>query len=60
MQFDDVVMGRRSIRGYKNEPVSKALIHEVLALAMRSPSSMNSIRATLLLFKKESLFKDFY
>lgn len=42
MQFDDVVMGRRSIRGYKNEPVSKILIQEVLALAMRSPSSMNT------------------
>ena len=42
MQFDDVVTGRRSIRGYKSEPVPKALIEEVLALAMRSPSSMNT------------------
>ena len=42
MQFDDVVTGRRSIRGYKNEPVPKALIEEILALAMRSPSSMNT------------------
>ena len=42
MQFDEVVLGRRSIRGYKKEPVPKALIKEVLALAMRSPSSMNT------------------
>ena len=42
MQFDDVVTGRRSIRGYKSDPVPKALIEEVLALAMRSPSSMNT------------------
>ena len=42
MQFDEVVLGRRSIRGYKKDPVPKALIKEVLALAMRSPSSMNT------------------
>jgi len=42
MQFDDVLLGRRSIRGYKSDPVPKALIKEVLGLAMRSPSSMNT------------------
>ena len=42
MQFDEVVLGRRSIRGYKSDPVPKALIKEVLKLAMRSPSSMNT------------------
>lgn len=42
MQFDDVITGRRSIRGYKPEPVPKALIEEILGLAMRSPSSMNT------------------
>ena len=42
MQFDDVILGRRSIRGYKPEPVPKALIEEILALAMRAPSSMNT------------------
>ena len=42
MQFDDVIQGRRSIRGYKPEPVPKTLIEEILALAMRSPSSMNT------------------
>ena len=42
MQFDDVLLGRRSVRGYKPDPVPKALIEEVLKLAMRSPSSMNT------------------
>ena len=42
MKFDEVVLGRRSIRGYKKDPVPKALIKEVLALAMRAPSSMNT------------------
>lgn len=42
MQFDDVIQGRRSIRGYKPDPVPPALIREILALAMRAPSSMNT------------------
>lgn len=42
MQFDDVILNRRSIRGYKADSVPKALIREVLQLAMRSPSSMNT------------------
>jgi nitroreductase len=42
MQFDDVLRGRRSIRGYKSDPVPKALIEEILELAMRAPSSMNT------------------
>jgi nitroreductase len=42
LSYDDVVLGRRSIRGFKQEPVPKALIREVLAMAMRSPSSMNT------------------
>ncbi len=42
MDYDDVVMGRRSIRGYKPDPVPRELIEEVLTLAMRAPSSMNT------------------
>jgi len=42
MQFDDVILGRRSIRGYKPDPVPMALIKEIIGLAMRSPSSMNT------------------
>jgi nitroreductase len=42
MQFDDVILGRRSIRGYKPDPVPKALIAEIIGLTMRAPSSMNT------------------
>lgn len=42
MQFDDVLLGRRSIRSYKPDPVPKELIKEILSIAMRSPSSMNT------------------
>ena len=42
MKFDDVVLGRRSIRGFLQKPVPKALIREVIGLAMRAPSSLNT------------------
>jgi nitroreductase len=42
MQFDEVVLGRRSIRGYKPDPVPKAVIREVVTMAMRAPSSLNT------------------
>ena len=42
MKFDDVILGRRSIRGYKPDPVPVPLIKEIITLAMRAPSSMNT------------------
>jgi nitroreductase len=42
MQFDEVMLGRRSIRGYKADPVPQELIAEILTLAMRAPTSMNT------------------
>ena len=42
MEFDDVVRGRRSIRGYQKKPVPKALIREILEIAMRAPTSLNT------------------
>ncbi len=42
MEYDEVVRGRRSIRGYLPDPVPRALIEEIIELAMRSPSSMNT------------------
>lgn len=40
--YRSVVMGRRSIRGFKTDPVPKELICEVLTMAMRAPSSLNT------------------
>ncbi|WP_375287971.1 nitroreductase [Sphingomonas sp.] len=42
MDFDAVIRGRRSIRGYLPKSVPRALIEEILTLAMRAPSSMNT------------------
>lgn len=42
MCYDEVVLGRRSIRGFLDKPVPMDLIKEILTLAMRSPSSMNT------------------
>jgi nitroreductase len=40
--YAEVVLGRRSIRGYLDTPVPRAVIEEILEMAMRSPSSMNT------------------
>ena len=40
--FDEVVRGRRSIRGFLDKPVPKDLIAEILEVAMRAPSSFNN------------------
>ena len=42
MKLEKAMIERRSIRGFKNEPVSKALLEDVIALANRAPSSMNT------------------
>lgn len=42
MDYDDVLLGRRSIRGYKPDPVPQKLIEEILTIAMRAPTSMNT------------------
>ncbi len=42
MNFDDVVLGRRSIRAFRQQPVARGVIEEVIALATRAPSSMNT------------------
>ena len=35
--FDDVVLGRRSIRGFLDKPVPKERIAEIIEVAMRAP-----------------------
>jgi nitroreductase len=42
VDYETVVRGRRSIRGFKPEPVPRSVLEEVLELAIRAPSSMNS------------------
>lgn len=42
MEFDEVIKTRRSIRGYLDKPVPKELIREILEIAMRAPTSLNT------------------
>lgn len=40
--FDALVGSRRSTRGYLDQPVSKELMEEIIEVAQRAPSSMNT------------------
>lgn len=42
MDFETLVRERRSIRGYKPDPVPKEVIREIIELAIGAPSSMNT------------------
>ena len=42
MELQDAMRDRRSIRGFTDEPVSRALMEEILATANLAPSSMNT------------------
>src|SRR3954453_19251850 len=42
MDFETLVQTRKSVRGFTSEPVSRAVIEEVIAVAKRAPSSMNT------------------
>ncbi|MDX1802025.1 MAG: nitroreductase [Marinobacter sp.] len=42
MRLDQAMKERRSIRGFKDEPVSRELLEDIIALANRAPSSMNT------------------
>ena len=42
MEYDEVINGRRSTRGFLDKPVSVEVLREVIELAVRAPSSMNT------------------
>jgi len=42
MSFEDVVNSRQSVRGYKRDPVPREVIEEIIDVARRAPSSMNT------------------
>lgn len=42
MNFDVFVHGRRSIRGYKPDRIPKEVLEEIIEIATRAPSSMNT------------------
>ena len=42
MNYQEVVFGRRSIRAFQQKPVPRSVLEEVIAMATRAPSSMNT------------------
>lgn len=42
MDLETAMNGRRSIRGFQKKPVPRKILEEVIALANRAPSSMNT------------------
>jgi len=42
MELEQAMHGRRSIRGFKTDPVPRELLEEIITLANRAPSSMNT------------------
>jgi nitroreductase len=42
MEIREAIQARKSIRGYKSEPVPRAILTEILEIATRSPSAMNT------------------
>ena len=42
MEFQQLAFERRSIRGYRQEPVPRALLDEIIEVAAQTPSSMNT------------------
>ncbi len=42
MEFENLVMSRKSVRGFLDKPVARETIDEIIAVAKRAPSSMNT------------------
>lgn len=42
MEFETLVRTRKSVRGYKKDPVPRAIIEEIIEVAKGAPSSMNT------------------
>ena len=42
MDFEALVHTRKSVRGFKAKPVPRAVIEEIIEIAKRAPSSMNT------------------
>lgn len=42
MEFDQLIQSRRSIRGFTDQPVSREMLEQIITLANRTPSSMNT------------------
>ena len=42
MDFETLVQTRKSVRGFTREPVARTVIEDIIEVAKRAPSSMNT------------------
>ena len=42
MHYEDIAQYRRSIRGYKKDPIPREILEEIIHIAKQAPSSMNT------------------
>jgi nitroreductase len=42
MNYEDIAQARRSIRGYKTDPIPRETLEEIIHIAKQAPSSMNT------------------
>ena len=42
MDFETLVQTRKSVRGFTKEPVARTVIEDIIEVAKRAPSSMNT------------------
>jgi len=42
MDYEEIAQARRSIRGYKPDPIPRAVLEEIIHIAKQAPSSMNT------------------
>jgi nitroreductase len=42
MNYEDIAQARRSIRGYKKDPIPREIHEEIIHIAQQAPSSMNT------------------
>ena len=42
MNYEDIAQARRSIRGYKLDPIPREILEEIIHIAKQAPSSMNT------------------
>ena len=42
MDYEEIALDRRSIRGYKKDPIPREILEEIIHIAKHAPSSMNT------------------
>jgi nitroreductase len=42
MNYEEIAQARRSIRGYKKDPIPREILEEIIHIAKQAPSSMNT------------------